>query len=167
MKNYPLKVTLRSIQTQSNDLDFIYSTFIKSLQNQYPFRSKKILDLDDTSKTVRNGVDKSWFTASTHAMLTQLLNNCNVIMATEPGDDDQIFGYIIYNNNVLHGIYSKFDFRNAGVGTRLMAEAFKGFKDQTIEYTINTSAIRHLETKWKLRFNSYHLTKVDRGGNNE
>lgn len=162
-KKYPLRIVLR--EPQSSDIDFIYSTFVRSLTNQYPWKAKKIIDAFDDKKIVRDGIDKNWAVTSAHTMCTRLMRNCSILVACDPGDYDQTFGYIMFSDGVLHWLYSKYDFRKAGVATRLMENAFPNFKKNPIDYTIKTSAIRHLVEKWKLRFNSHHLTRLGRREN--
>jgi hypothetical protein len=157
--NYPLKILCRPCLDR--DIDFIYSSFVRSISNQYPWRAKKIIDNDDPKKIVRDGIDNNYATAANHSICTRLLKNCRTLVACDPADRDQTFGYIIYDNN-LHWIYVKYDFRSAYVGTRLMEAAFEDFIIKQIEYTIKTSAIRHLEEKWNLKYNSYYIAKLGR-----
>ena len=165
MNNYPLKIEIRTAGLPS-DLDYIYSTFCRSLHNQWPWRAKRLIDADDKRKLIRDGVDKNYFMSSAHSIMTRMLRNCNILIACLPDDPDQIFGYLVYTENprVLYWIYVKWDFRQAGVATRLLLSALDSF-DKRTEYVIRTGSIRHLEKKWNLAFNSHHLTRLGRQEN--
>lgn len=147
---YSLNISIREpmiLSDHSNDLDFIYSTWVRSLGNQRPFRVN---------------IDKNFFNAACHSLITKILTNANVLLACDPNDPEQLFGYIVFlkDPKVLFWVYTKFDFRKANVGTRLMKKAFGELSN--IEYTVDTSAIRHLTNKWDLSFNSHHLTRLGR-----
>lgn len=160
MKKYPLQILCRP--PLSSDLDLIYSTFIRSLNNQYPWRAKKIIDAGDPKRIVRDGIDKNYASTAHHSICTRLLKNCSILVACDPTDEDQTFGYVIFKDNTLFWVYSKYDFRKAGVATRLMEQAFENFKKEPIEYAIPTASIHHLRAKWNLEYNSHKIARLGR-----
>lgn len=60
-------------------------------------------------------------------VVTKLLANTRVIVACNPSDDDQIFGYICFSDlvphaPVLHYMYVKYPFRKMRIGESLFKE---------------------------------------------
>lgn len=150
MRNYKLPILIRQpaiLTEQSNDLDFIYSSWIKCVLNQKPY----------------SVLDKSWLNAAQHSIITRLLRNCDVLIACDPQDIDQLFGYIVFDKNkrTLHWVYCKYDFRKTGVATKLMLEAFNNF-EEPIEYTFESTAIKYHVKRWNLKMNTHRLVETGR-----
>lgn len=78
------------------------------------------------------------------------LLKCNILVACNPEDEEQTFGYIVFKDNMLYWIYTKYMFRNEKIGTRLMSEAFPEFKEKPIKIFTVTYSISHLKDKWNL-----------------
>jgi GNAT superfamily N-acetyltransferase len=115
------------------DLAFIYSSFIKSLANQRQFEK----------------VERNLLAAMLHGLHTRLLKQGNTLVACDPADRDQVYGYIVYGVGVLYWVFTKYDFRGNGVGTALMDAAF-GDRRGPVAVAIPTSASKHLNAKWGL-----------------
>lgn len=108
-------------------------------------------------------IDRAWFCAAQRALCGALLHRSEVLVACNPEDAVHIYGIVVYelNPRILHWLFVKSDFRNQGVGTRLMRAAFGDFRDEII-YTVRTRPIRYHEQRWHLRFDSRQLMEGKR-----
>ena len=144
MKGPPLAIR----EARPSDLALVYSAWINSLGRRRPF----------------SALDRNWFSAATHALVTCLMDNPDVgaTMACNPDRPDQAYGYSVHGpGRVLHWLYVRHKWRRASIGSQLMIDAFGGF-DEPIEITVRTPAIAHLEQKWNLRYRSHALCEAGR-----
>jgi len=123
------------------DEDFIYSSWIHCLGNVRPYCS----------------LDKNWFSSAQHSLIDHLLDRSHVLVAHDPEDDNQIYGYLVCEpkKNVLHWVYVKQLFRRADIGTRLINQALNTNAD--IIVSIRTPTITSLSEKWGLTFHTHAL----------
>lgn len=85
-----------------------------------------------------------------------LLNNCECLLVVDDQDPDLIYGFAIYENlkecDVLHYIYTRKEFRDRGVGRKLI---------EAIRSSQNTVALSHLTDSFKpARLKKYWPEKV-------
>lgn len=160
MKRYPLEIGIRP-PTEA-DLPYIYSSWIKCWSN-VPEMVRA--ECGSCGASIQRP-DRGWVAAATHSVITRLLRNCACLVACDPSDRDQVFGYVVGDpkDRVLHFVYVKYPFRKAGVGTRLMQQMFGPLEG--LSYTHKTPAVRHLARKWGLeehtgyRLNEYGRNEV-------
>lgn len=129
------------------DLPFIYSSFVQSMNNLRVFAS----------------VNKFYMAAAHHSIMTRILHAGECLVAAHP-TLPQVYGYIIFSRGeekCLHYLYVKFPYRNEHVGTQLMTEAFGGFQDP-INVTILVPQVRFYEEKWNLKPRPDLIGKVGR-----
>jgi hypothetical protein len=121
------------------DEDFIFSSWIQCLGNSRPY----------------SGLDRNWFTTAQHALIEKLLKNSKILIACDPEDDDQIYGYMVYNpmSNVLHWVYVKQLFRRAKVASRLLGKVFDG----NVTASIQTPALSSLNGSFSITVRTYAL----------
>lgn len=99
-------------------------------------------------------MDPAAFRSHKKRVIESLVSRCGVKLACHMEYPDQVFGYIVSENQsgdpVLHMVYVKGPFRNAGLGSWLMESAFPEFRKREVFFTHPTRASRHFEDKWKL-----------------
>jgi len=130
------------------DLRFLYSSFVKFIANTTPY----------------NSIDRNVMSAAAHSLMTKMIKNCDAIVAYNPDDLNQIFGYVIgdANKRHLYFIYVKYDFRKLGIGTKLI-DAMFGLGDK-ISQVIYTPSFHKLENKWNLELNSAPISQLTMEG---
>lgn len=108
-------------------------------------------------------VDSNELSAAQHALIDRIIPRATVLVAHDPHDVDQVFGYAVVDmkNRVLFWLYTKSPFRKLGVAARLMRRAFGNF-DEPVDFCYRTPAMRHHIERWNLRFASNHLTEAIR-----
>lgn len=154
MREYALQIAIR--QGTEEDFPLIYNTWSRC------YYEDLLQQLEGDRKRIQGyqyfRLDPNWFAIAQNCIMEKIINNNRILMAVDPKHPDQAYGYIIYNDNprTLHWIYTKYNFRNAGVGNRLMVAAFNDFMSP-IEYTLKTAAIKHHIERWNLVFNSESL----------
>ena len=126
-----------------SDEPAIYAHWINCLANQRPFSK----------------LDTNWFSAAQHALVERLLSRCRVLVACDPEDANQLYGFVVvgWRQRVLYWVYVKLDFRRGAVATRLMRKAFENLGEIPIEYTTRTRAILYHQERWRLEYQSHYL----------
>lgn len=123
------------------DIDFITSTWLNSV---YTIESR------DMKKHV--------FFENHNRMVKERLPFMKCLVACNPEDEDQIYGYIVYNSpSTLHFGYTKSYYRRFRVFTRLLSEA--GIQ-APITVTHKAPAFKVLEGKYSFIFNPYLFIEV-------
>jgi GNAT superfamily N-acetyltransferase len=98
-------------------------------------------------------------------VVAQLLKDAGVLIAANPDDPDQIFGYAVWQPTigrvaVLHWVYVKEPYRRLGIGTKLVATV-RRLADHNdalpLVGTHHTRGWAALAVKWRLVFNPYVL----------
>lgn len=130
-----------------SDVPFLCSSYVRSLLAQRPWAFG----------------EKNWTAAAASLLAARMLGRATVLVACDPSDPDQIYGWIAGNptSMVLYYIYVKAAFRRAGVGTTLMREAFGD--DGQVRCVHRTDAARRLADKWRLVFDSHPLVDLAKG----
>ncbi len=116
------------------DESIIYATWLNSLYCVEPFRR----------------LPKDYFMAAHHALIQSLLTRSQVLIACDPNDPDQIYGYCVCSlgDGVLHWIFTKKDFRRFKVAQRLRDK----LGDREITCTQQTPAMKAIAEKWEVYF---------------
>lgn len=125
-----------------SDVPFLCSSYVRSLLNQRPWAIG----------------DRNWMASAAALLAARILGRGSVLVACDPGDPDQIYGWVACDptSRVLYYIYVKQAFRRAGIGTALMRAAFSEL-GPTVRCAHRTDAARHLEAKWGLVMDSHPL----------
>ena len=92
-------------------------------------------------------------------ILKKILDRSLVLVASDPEEDDHVFGYCVFEKDCLHWIYVKKDLRRMGLGTYLMARTGLGevaedqndgsprlrYMEGEIEVSHRTPALNHFK----------------------
>lgn len=136
--------------TKPEDASFIYSTWLRCYQ--------------DTSSWARLMPSRIFF--DNHKKVIQrILGDSHVLVAANPEDPDQVFGYIVFQASgggvaVLHWVYVKETFRQLGIARDLFQVAKRiADHDESLPVAATHSNVRWelLAPKWNLVFNPYLL----------
>ncbi len=106
-------------------------------------------------------------------VVAQLLHDSSVLVAANPDDPDQIFGYVVYQPTlghvaVLHWLYVKHTYRRLGIGGEVFRTALRlAQHDDTLPVvgTHFTTLWSALADKWRLVFNPYVIGSISHGEN--
>ncbi len=95
------QIMLRELE--KDDESFIYSSWLRSYRSS-PISTHMINDIyfDNHKKIIE-----------------ELLSKANVIIACNPEDPSQIYGFICYEDTTVHYLYVKYPFRKMGLGRYL------------------------------------------------
>lgn len=118
------------------DLNFIYSSWLKSQRNNLEFKEMSNEDYYDTTKRIINS----------------LINRSSISVACSPDDPKHLYGYIVFEGDTVHFLYVKFTYRKFGIARSLFAAA-QGFGDKV--YASFSPFERKLLSKANLKFNPY------------
>jgi len=81
---------------------------------------------------------------STHqTILKKLLDHSYVLVASDPEEDDHVFGYCVFEKDCLHWVYVKKDLRRMGLGTYLLGRS--GLSGDAVECSHRTPALNHFK----------------------
>lgn len=140
-------VELRAPETQ--DLNFLLSSFLKSFRNSDESRQMSNEVFFDTYKPL-------WF---------QVLQNSLVVVASNPEDPSQIYGYAVYQSiggvRVLHWVYVKFTFRHLGIAKRLFEHVDSDPATPTI-CTFISHVFEKKKKKYRLNYDPSFRTSISR-----
>lgn len=97
-----------------DDHSFIYSSWLKSFRDGPAVK----------------GITNQTFYKEQHDLIESLLLDptTTALVACNPSDDSQIYGYIVASGSVLHWVYVKLTFRQFGIAKTLELGAVKGDK---------------------------------------
>lgn len=133
-----------------DDRNFILSTWLKSFRNSH------------FACMIPNDI---YFKAH-KALIMATLQESGVVVAVNPEDESQIFGYGVYTPNggatLCHYIYVKESYRRLGIGTTLF-RAMLADSDHSPDVpaiaTHSTRALKDygLREKWEIVYNPYML----------
>lgn len=92
-----------------DDSAFIYNSWLKSYRNS------------DFAKSQCNTV----YYDNHKEVLTALLTRSLVVVACNPGDENHVFGYLVYeelagNNTIVHYVYVKHTYRRSGIAKQML-----------------------------------------------
>lgn len=129
--SYDLDIVMRPMTP--SDRNTIYGTWIASLSKTKIFAS----------------IPPEFSYMMLNDLIDKIFNISECYVACDKNDPDQIFGYIVYKDDTIFWIYTKYAFRKAYVGSRLLEHTVGKEKEKNIIW--NTPAVKHLERKWNLR----------------
>jgi len=96
-----MKPTLREMT--ADDRSFILSSWLKSYRDT------------DFARHISNDA----YYAGQARLIDDLLDTSCVIVASDPEYPTSIYGYVVYKDNILHYLYTKYPFRRNGVANLL------------------------------------------------
>jgi ribosomal protein S18 acetylase RimI-like enzyme len=86
-------------------------------------------------KSSARGVPAPWYYAAQGALVNALLERSDVTIAHYPGDEDQVVGYCVVDDGLLHWVYTKGTFRRLGIATQLLDHAHPSTPRQLTHWT--------------------------------
>jgi GNAT superfamily N-acetyltransferase len=104
------------------------------------------------------------------SILKKILDHSLVLVASDPEEEDHVFGYCVFERDCLHWIYVKKDLRRMGLGSYLMARTGLGevaedqndgsprlrYMEGEIEVSHRTPALNHFKDR-KFIWNPYRM----------
>lgn len=139
--DYEKVMRVRSMQ--QGDRNFILNSWLKSFRN---------------APSV-NGMENPAYFHEQSKVITELLDNCAVLMAVDPKDNDSIFGYLVYQwadgQFVIHYVYTKHTFRNKGVAQYLIHKAGFALGETAAWYTHATKTSPRVAYKFRCIYNPF------------
>jgi len=131
-------------QPRSSDLNFIFSSFSKSMKNE-----------SDIGKACRSRV----FFTEFQKVIDRLLNKSSVLIACANEVENTILGYLIYEPDLcIHYAWVRPTCRKYDIARDLVKQAFP--KDKEIQFTLNTTDAKKIAKKYpELIFNPFILYK--------
>lgn len=123
------------------DLDFLFNSWLKSYRHSNEC----------------NAMNNEVFFKRFGKIITKIIGDSVLIIACNPEDVDQIYGYMVYKNLddvfVLHYIYVKFPYRKLGIAKRML-EAVADTK-KPIVVTFANRWVDSMRHKLLLTFDPY------------
>jgi hypothetical protein len=124
-------------ELRPGDESFIYSTWLKSFKN---------------SKYTGPIPNHMYWTVYSD-VIKYLLTRAKTLVACNPANEKQVFGYIVYEDeNIVHWLYVKKDFRCFGIGTKLFKESAV---TEPYFYTFKTD-----DCSWFFPYGKYSLSAI-------
>ena len=105
-----IPISIRPLKAE--DVPFIIHSWLNTLRYEYPFRYMET-------------PLKSFF-SQLQARIKDHMAEIPALVATNTEDDDQIFGYLVYEPGIIHFAYTKEPFRRLKVFKRLQESASPG-----------------------------------------
>lgn len=129
-------------------------------ETDIPFIFKSWLVNFRASNYLEDIIDHDIYFEFHKRLVEKILSDSICLLAANPEDESQVFGYIAYRKikglNILHYIYVKAPYRRLGIAEFLLDFVFEK-KRQTIVTTHYTRMARVLRRKWNIVFNPYLL----------
>lgn len=125
-----MELHFRKIET--DDTSLIYSAWLKSYRGLPYGRTMTTSIFFDGHKKVVEGI----------------LDVSEVLLAVNPEDHAEVYGFICYNNDMLHYAYTKYKYRKLGIATSLMNKV-----GGIAQFTLTS----HLPRNWSEIFTKYGL----------
>ena len=142
-----MKVRVRTATEE--DANFILNSWLKSFRNSF------------FAKSINSTV---YFTEH-HKVLRKLLKRSTTLIACNPEDANQIYGYLVLEKVdgilCIHFTYTKQVFRKLGVQRQLLALVNHDFDNDSALYSHDTKMARELAAKFKLVYHPYIWINYD------
>ena len=88
------------------------------------------------------------------SILKKILDRSLVLVASDPEEEDHVFGYCVFEEDCLHWVYVKKDLRRMGLGTYLISRS--GLSGDVLEVSHRTPALNHFKDR-KFIWNPYRM----------
>lgn len=141
-------LAIRVRPANEEDVPFIFNSWLKSYRNSFFAR--------DIHSTV--------YYSEHHKVLEKIIKNNSVLVACNPEESNQIYGYIIsgkvQNVIVVHYVYVKQPYRNLGIA-KLLGAAVGHDKEVPGFHTHTTRLGRDLAIKFNLIYSPYLALSYD------
>lgn len=129
-------------KAKSEDIDYITATWLRSTYEVHKHEYKKDV-----------------FFPNHNRMIKERLPFLKCIVACNPEDEDQIYGYMVFNSpSILHYAFTKSFFRGFGVFSGLLKES--GIDMKEIYVTHKAPSYEKLRSKLPFIFNPYMFIEV-------
>lgn len=135
---------------REDDINFIYSSWLKSHRRS----------------TYAQAMSADVYYDNHKKLLTHLLDRGQILVACNQDDEEQIFGWIVFEplkeTMILHYVYVKDPYRRLGLANRLFTQARDFIHDVGLPVlaTHETHKFPHLQESWNLIYNPYVLDKT-------
>src|SRR6056297_1572859 len=141
MKSNNMKVHVRTANEE--DVHFILNSWLKSFRNSQ----------------FAKGISSTVYFTEHHKVLRKLLKRSTILVACNPEDQNQIYGYLVLEkvDGVLciHFAYTKQVFRKLGIQRQLLGLVNHDFDNNSALYSHDTKMGRELAAKFKLVYHPY------------
>lgn len=118
-------------EAHASDLNFIQSTFLKSMKRE---------------SSLGRSCSTRVFFQEFPQVIDHILNVSKVLVASSKEDPNFIYGYLIYEPEVVHYTYVRGTCRNLEVAKEMIAHAFPGAK--TLTFSQNTNSSKQIKEKY-------------------
>lgn len=125
-------------EVRPSDINFIYATWLRS------FRYGSTL-----GKSLTNTV----FFFEYNKVIDNLLSKSTVLVACLENDEEIVFGYIVYEEDIIHYVFIKESFRQMGIA-KMLVKQFLVLPDKCTHETFIADAIIK---KYNLIYNPFLL----------
>jgi hypothetical protein len=127
-------------ELRPEDESFIYSTWLKSFKNS------------KYTGPIPNHLYWPFYSE----VIKYLLGRCKTLVACNPENEKQVFGYIVYEDeNIIHWVYVKRDFRRWGIGKKLHTASGVGVGGFPYFYTFKTD-----DCSWFFPYGKYLVSAI-------
>ena len=127
-----------------DDLPFLFNSWLKSYR------------LSNFAEKITNTI----YFEDHHKLIERIVENSNILMACNPSDPSQLYGYVVSGKEgdilILHFLYVKHTFRNMGIGKTLL-DAVGHTSESASVYTHHTRMADKLASKHNLVYHPYLL----------
>ena len=131
-----MKFRIRRVEKQ--DIPFILSSWLKSFWNAPAVR----------------GMTKTLYFRHEREAAVRLIQQSSIVMAVNPEDGDEIYGYIVYEvvdgAYIMHYVYVKQAYRRKGLATNLIVRTIGDC--EVAFYSHRTAGSARLANKYKLNY---------------
>ncbi len=144
-----MSLPLKLREAEADDLNFILSSWLKSFRD-----AQRIPDQKSAVWFNWPRPSNEVFFNFQQKLIVRLLQRSKCLVAVNPEDLSQVYGFIVYENNpdIIHYVYVKSTFRKMGICKLLLS---KSVEQPAPKYTHVTYAVEFLAPKLNAEFNPY------------
>mgnify|MGYP002135715089 CR=1 FL=1 len=138
-------------EATESDHSFVYNSWLKSFRQGSPWARL---------------VPPQIFYANHKQVIALILKAAKVLIACNPEDPEQIYGYVVYTphrGTVIHYVYVKQPYRQLGFAKKLIAEAKQEQHINILPLTATHITViweQHLRDRFNMIYNPYILEAV-------